>query len=156
MSKPLWLPIISKFFSQVRQKSQTGEWYPRNTTLLGAYGEAQGDSTQARFLGWLPQMSVSLESLPCPLCLQICYKVCTCTVVCLHTFGPTVLSSQKMEEALADPLIPGRTEMVRISHCAQVVIAAKSLKSLEVHPCLGHGYRAQPVKTPHIVEETPN
>lgn len=29
--------------------------------------------------------------------------------VCLHTFGPTVLSWQKTEEALADPLIPGRT-----------------------------------------------
>ena len=144
------LSISSRFFSQVRQKSQRGEWYPWNTTLLGAYGEAQRDGTQARFLGWRPQISDFLESLPCPVCLRICCKVCTCMVVCLHTFVPTVLSSEKTAEALAAPSSQEGHKWFKISHCAHVAIAAKSLKSLEVHLCLEHGYRMQPMKTPYI------
>lgn len=122
--------------------------------LLGSYGGAQGrqhtDDGSGLALSYLtPQTLCHVLSISGSVSMIAC-------AWCSAPIHPSVLSSQRREKALPPAPLQERHIQFRISHCTHVVIAAKSLKSLEVSQWLEHGYRTQPITILYIVGENSN
>lgn len=114
----------------------------------GLMVEHRGDSTKMMVLGWLSH--ICLLRLSAMSCLSLTLSQW------LHVLGGLLLYIHLYLAHKGGrrhyPLLLPRKEF-RISHCTHAVIAARSLKSLEVSQWLEHGYRTQPITILYIVGE---